>query len=104
MYGSAHDFCAWLMVVLLWQLHQFISSMYQYGVNSRKQAHYIHRCRNGGSYATIIAPIYTLTTILVFVSHEKTISGGARKAIFRSLDSAASSLLALISREYAQLV
>ena len=35
--------------------------------------------------------------------HEKTISGGARQAK-RSLDSAVSSLLALISREYAQLV
>ena len=36
--------------------------------------------------------------------HEKNISGGARQAILRSLDSAVSSLLALISREYAQLV
>ena len=35
---------------------------------------------------------------------QKTISGGARQAILRSLDSAVSSLLALISREYAQLV
>ena len=35
--------------------------------------------------------------------HEKTISGGTRQAK-RSLDSAVSSLLALISREYAQLV
>ena len=35
---------------------------------------------------------------------KKNISGGARQAILRSLDSAVSSLLALISREYAQLV
>ena len=35
---------------------------------------------------------------------QKTISDGARQAILRSLDSAVSSLLALISREYAQLV
>ena len=36
--------------------------------------------------------------------HEKNISGVARQAILRSLDSAVSSLLALISREYVQLV
>ena len=35
---------------------------------------------------------------------KKNISGRARQAILRSLDSAVSSLLALISREYAQLV
>ena len=35
---------------------------------------------------------------------KKTISGGARQAAKRSLDSAVLSLLALISREYAQLV
>ena len=34
----------------------------------------------------------------------KNISGGARQAILRSLDSAVSSLLVFISREYAQLV
>ena len=34
----------------------------------------------------------------------KTISGGARQVILRSLNSAVWSLLALISREYAQLV
>ena len=35
---------------------------------------------------------------------KKHIYGGARQAILQSLDSAVSSLLALISREYAQLV
>ena len=38
------------------------------------------------------------------IETKKNISGGARQAILRSLDSAVSSLLALICREYAQLV
>ena len=36
--------------------------------------------------------------------HQKNVSGGARQAILRSLDSAVSSILALISTKYAQLV
>ena len=38
------------------------------------------------------------------VHEKKTISGGARQAAKRSLDSAVSSLLAFISRQYTQLV
>ena len=46
------------------------------------------------------------THILHIHVHEKKtyLVAGARQAILRSLDSAVSSLLALISREYAQLV
>ena len=46
--------------------------------------------------------VYCYLEHIVYI-HEKNVSGGARQAK-RSLDSAVSSLLALISREYAQLV
>ena len=46
---------------------------------------------------------WTIEAMRYIYIHEKTISGGARQAK-RSLDSTVSSLLALISREYAQLV
>ena len=48
-----------------------------------------------------ISTFYKASIHALHVHEKKNISGGARKAMLRSLDNTVSSLLALISREYA---
>ena len=60
-------------------------------------------CRTIELAFALISPPLAMNCIYMYMYMKKNISGGARQAK-RSLDSTVSSLLALISREYAQLV